>query len=168
VRAASELDGGVAGRLARACTPVRARALALAAVRETFEEVGLRLGRPDPRPGRPVPAGWRAFFEAGLAPTLEPLAYVARAVTPPYRPIRFNARFFMADARHADGDIRGSGELENIHWVPIAEARRLPIPGITGMVLEIIEDRVTAKRPATNGSIMLFQYRHGRHIRGVE
>ena len=168
VRAASELDGRVAGRLARACTPVRARALALAAVRETFEEVGLRLGRPDPRPGKPVPAGWRGFFEAGLAPTLEPLEYVARAVTPPYRPIRFNARFFMADAQHAAGDIRGSGELENIHWVPIAEARGLPIPGITGLVLEIIEDRVKTGRPATDGTIVLFQYRHGRHTRGVE
>ena len=115
-----------------------------------------------------MPAGWRGFFEAGLAPTLEPLEYVARAVTPPYRPIRFNARFFMADARHAAGAIRGSGELENIHWVPLAEARGLPIPGITLLVLEIIEDRVNSGRPAADGSIKLFQYRHGRHTRGVE
>ena len=45
---ATDLRPEVAARLARTAPPVRVRALALAAVRETFEEVGLLLARPAP------------------------------------------------------------------------------------------------------------------------
>src|SRR5262247_811634 len=40
----------------------RARALALAAVRETFEEAGLIIGAPLPAAVSPKALGWQAFF----------------------------------------------------------------------------------------------------------
>ncbi len=84
---------------------------------------------------------WRDFFATGYAPDFDALEYVYRAVTPPYRPRRFNARFFMADsARLANEVIESSGELLDIHWVTIEKALTLPIPRITGVVLKTIED----------------------------
>ena len=69
---ASDLDAHAGARLMRAVrrpSLAKARALALAAVRETFEETGLLLGkRVDAVP--PVPDGpWKAFAEAGVLPT---------------------------------------------------------------------------------------------------
>jgi 8-oxo-dGTP pyrophosphatase MutT (NUDIX family) len=72
------------------------RALALAAVRDLFEEAGLLLAKPAaPRPGT---GGWREFLAQGALPDLSAMQFVARAITPPLRPRRFDARFFMADA----------------------------------------------------------------------
>ncbi len=165
VRIATPLADDVAARLGRACTPARARALATAAIRETFEETGLILGRPDPAPGRPVPAEWRDFFASGLAPALDRLDYVARAVTPPFRPRRFNARFFMAEGEALAGSITGDGELINIRWVAVTDARRLEIPLITRVILGHIEDILsyppqrTADRP-----VPLYRMLHGRRI----
>ena len=139
VRPATELRPAVAARLARAATPARARSLAAAAVRETFEETGLALGVPAPAGARPVRPEWQAFHAAGLAPALDRLDYIYRAVTPPGLPRRFNARFFLARADHAAGTLDGNGELLDLRWVPIAEACTLPIPYITGVVLEEVE-----------------------------
>lgn len=139
VRPASELRAGVARRLSRSCTPARARSLAAAAIRETFEETGLMLAAPGNPPGRMVRPEWRGFHERGLAPALDKLDYIYRAVTPPGSPRRFNARFFMAFADDLHGEIAGNGELHDIAWVPITEALKMPIPHITGVVLREIE-----------------------------
>ena len=145
VRPATALRPAVAGRLARSCPPARARSLAAAAVRETFEETGLALGLPaDVRPARPE---WRAFHATGLAPALDRLDYIYRAVTPPGLPRRFNARFFLAGADDAAGTLGGNGELLDLGWVPLADACRLPIPYITGVVLEEVE-HLCASPPA--------------------
>lgn len=104
-------DAGVA--LARPCPGVP-DAIAAAAIRELWEETGLRLGRPGPQP-----AGWDGF---GLTPDAGALRLVFRAVTPPGRPRRFDARFLMADAAAlADGPdaLTGSGELAPLEWVPL-------------------------------------------------
>jgi 8-oxo-dGTP pyrophosphatase MutT (NUDIX family) len=163
VRAASELRPDVAARLGRAATPARARALALAAVRETFEETGLVIGAPDPAPGAPVPPAWRHFFATGLAPALAGLDYLARAVTPPFRPWRFNARFFFIEAAEVQGDIKGSGELLDLRWLPLAEAKALPMPNITGIVLDHLAEAVgrpPARDPAA--AVPLYRIRHGK------
>jgi 8-oxo-dGTP pyrophosphatase MutT (NUDIX family) len=60
-----------AGRLEAEVPARRARALALAAVRETFEETGLMLARPAPVAA--VVGGWRAFRAAGALPDLSVL-----------------------------------------------------------------------------------------------
>ena len=141
VRAARPMRDDVAALLTRKATPARARGLVAAAVRETFEEAGLLIGAPDPAPGRPVPENWRAFFATGMAPDFGAISYVARAVTPAWRPIRFNARFFMIDARNMHGDIGGgTGELVNLTFVPVAETQKLELALITKRVLELVED----------------------------
>lgn len=162
VRAASELKPHVATHLSKAASPSRVRALAAAAIRETHEETGLILGKPDPEPGRSVPRNWKDFFATGFAPDLEALDYVYRAVTPPYRPRRFNARFFMADAdRLAHEVIESSGELLDIHWLTVEKALTLPIPRITGVVLRTIED-VLSNPPAADAPRPVFKTVHGK------
>lgn len=134
VRTATELDALAAGQLAR--TTRRGRSIAIAAVRETFEEAGLMIGGEDPAPQRPAPRGWERFFAAGLAPRLDCLRYVARAVTPHFRPVRFDARFFMVNAADARGRVQGSGELEDLDWIPAGGAGRLELALVTRAILD--------------------------------
>jgi 8-oxo-dGTP pyrophosphatase MutT (NUDIX family) len=133
-------DAATLGLLAEAAAPGLGRALARAAVRELWEETGLMLGRPDPTAaGREVPAGWAGFHAAGLVPDGAALRLVFRAVTPPGRPRRFDARFFLADAASVagrDDDFALAGEeLANLRWIDLAAARSLPLPFITEVVL---------------------------------
>lgn len=148
--AASATDPAVATRirLETELTPRRARALALTAVRETFEETGLILGRPAPPAS--VAGPWREFRQAGALPDLAALTYVARAITPPGRTRRFDARFFMADASAllSPEPTAGSGELDEIAWLPLAEALALDLPAITRFILgEVAERLSSADRP---------------------
>jgi 8-oxo-dGTP pyrophosphatase MutT (NUDIX family) len=134
---------------ARHGSPKLPRALALAAVRETFEEVGLLLAKPaDPRPGV---GAWGPFLETGALPDLAALQFVARAITPPYRPKRFDARFFMADAESLISLERrpDCGELDEIAWVDLDEALALDLPNITRFVVQEIAHRLEDdSRPA--------------------
>ena len=135
VRCATPLDPATAASLGRKLSPARARAMAVAAIRETFEETGLIVGGPDPAPDRPAPRGWEGFFGAGFAPALDALSYVARAVTPPIRPVRFNARFFVVAHRHVTGEVRESGELLGLKWFTVDQALTLELAQITHRVL---------------------------------
>jgi 8-oxo-dGTP pyrophosphatase MutT (NUDIX family) len=146
--------------LIRKATPARARALMAAAVRETFEEAGLMIGAPDPSPGRRPPTGWEHFFATGMAPDFGQINYVARAVTPPWRAIRFNARFFMIDARHVQGNLSGGdGELLNLTFVPVAKTQELELALITKRVLELVEDLArNPPRPGVHRTVTLFHH----------
>jgi 8-oxo-dGTP pyrophosphatase MutT (NUDIX family) len=126
-----------------------ARALALAAIRETFEETGLVLGIPAPRDGRKIPDGvWSQYAAHGFAPDLSRLNFVAHAITPPRRPRRFDAFFFVADAttiaHRAEGVIHPEAEFVELVWVPLPEARKLELPTITSVVLDELDQRVKA------------------------
>lgn len=139
---ASDLKPHVAWRVERNANPAKARALALAAIRETFEETGLLLGTPCDRPRQSRSRGWRPFLDRRIEPALEPLEFIARAITPPARTRRFDARFFVADAEHIAGTTRpsdGSGELLELHWLTLNEARDLDLPQITRFVLGELE-----------------------------
>lgn len=151
------LSAQCAPRLAAEAETDLAMALALAAIRETFEETGLALGHSDATARdrtATAPQGWRDFCALGLRPASELLRFVFRAVTPPGRPRRFDARFFVTDARHVVGDpddfTRASGELSHLRWIALDEARSLEMPFITEIVLaelaEILQDE-TADRP---------------------
>jgi 8-oxo-dGTP pyrophosphatase MutT (NUDIX family) len=126
-------------------TAAKARALALAAVRETYEEAGIILGAPLAGQTLPADASWRRFFEQGFMPSLSPLTFFARAITPPGRPRRFDTRFFCAEASMIA--FRGSppdDELSDLVWMAIEEARSLDLPPITRVILEDLGDRLKA------------------------
>ena len=128
----------VAEKLGISVSAPRARALAMAAVRETYEETGLILGA---RPRRPVQTRsphWQAFFAQGFVPALDKLDYFARAITPPGMVRRFDARFFTVDARHMSGHLGGNGELGDLQWMALTDVGRLPLAPITELVLQLL------------------------------
>ena len=135
-------------KLTQRCRSARPLALALAAIRETFEETGLLLAAPRAGGGPPLPRDaplWRAFARDGAGPALRALDYIARAITPPRSPLRFNTRFFIADARHARGELLRDGELLDLHWVPMREVeRRLDVVYVTRFVLELAAAHLAA------------------------
>ncbi|MCG6884671.1 MAG: NUDIX hydrolase [Silicimonas sp.] len=100
-----------------------AGAIAAAALRELYEETGQRLN--DTAPG---------------------LHFFFRAVTPPGRPRRFDARFFLADAVHLSSDPDRfepvEAELSHLQWVPLGEVRQLDLPFITRIVLAELEQHL--------------------------
>jgi 8-oxo-dGTP pyrophosphatase MutT (NUDIX family) len=121
-------------------SPGFARALALAALRETFEETGLALGVTDCGAPENAPEGvWARFAATGVYPALDGLDFLARAITPPGRPKRFDARFFVADAAliaHRTPDVvHAEAELVELVWTPLDDALELDIPHITRAVL---------------------------------
>ncbi len=128
-------------------TSGRARALAVAAIRETYEEAGLLIGAPGTT-RLPEGEAWSAFSERGLLPSLSRLVFLARAITPPGRPRRFDTRFFAvwADAisdRLPEGT-GPSGELEAVQWIAIEEAATFDLPGVTRRVLRELGARLEA------------------------
>ncbi|KQS55812.1 NUDIX hydrolase [Brevundimonas sp. Leaf363] len=157
---ATDLADDAAIRLNRELPPHRARALALAAVRETFEETGLMLARP--AAPRAVAGPWRDFRAAGALPDLEALSYVARAITPPGRVRRFDARFFMADAdRLLNPDAAAvSRELDEIAWLTLVEARGQDLPAITRYILDEVAERLDSPRRP----LPLVRMVRGRHV----
>jgi 8-oxo-dGTP pyrophosphatase MutT (NUDIX family) len=149
----------------------RARALAMAAIRETFEETGLAVGRLIDVAQTSKHKDWGAYFARGVSPALGALDFVARAITPPYRTRRFDTRFFIAEAEHIHGDpskVAGSGELQGLHWIGIKEAEGLDLPNITRVVLAEIEQRLTQTRAAQKmRPVPFIHFRNNEAIRDV-
>jgi 8-oxo-dGTP pyrophosphatase MutT (NUDIX family) len=162
-----DLHPAVLKRLMKGCSESRARSLALAAIRETFEETGLVLGEPDTMTIKTRSPQWNAFLQHGINPRLDTLNVIARAITPPYRNRRFDTRFFMVEADLIQGDVHaapvGSGELLELHWVSLKDARKLELPIITGMILKEVERRlVDGHSPDVEGPFIHF--RNGKPI----
>jgi len=154
----------------RRASPGLARALALAAIRETFEETGFAVGVvADGAASRPPAGAWTRFAATGVLPALDRLDLVARAITPPGRSRRYDARFFVADASsiafRAEGVIHDDAELVELIWTPLDEALRLDLPQITRAVLDDLAAATQAgmdrARPRP-----FYRQRRGRDWRG--
>lgn len=146
------------------------RTLALAAIRETCEETGLVLGTRDYGPPETAPdaGAWRIFAEEGVLPDLEALHLVARAITPPQRPRRFDTRFFVIDSRmiaaERSGVVGPDAELTELAWVRLDAARRLDLPRIIRLVLDDLELAV-AGGFAPHLAIPFYHERYGKSLR---
>lgn len=128
----------------------KGRALALAAIRETYEETGLLLGTKDYGAPEKVPAGssWTAFRDNAVLPDLEGLQFIARAITPAGQVRRFDTRFFAVDrsavAHEVDGILGPDAELSELDWMTFERARSLDLQTITRIMLEELEARIAA------------------------
>lgn len=111
---------------------------ARAAVRELLEETGIALSGPSPL--------------AALSP-------LARAITPPDNVRRYDTWFFISDLNApAPSALAGDGELNDLAWFTLEEAKKLDLPHITRLVLE--DAAVRLEPDATRHAYAPF-YRHG-------
>ena len=159
MRAAGALDPDVEAKLnVRVPHPSLgfARAIALAAIRETFEETGLAIGVAGAGVPGPAPStAWARFAAMGVYPALDGIDFLARAITPPGRPRRFDARFLLVDASTVAGRVEGvvhpGAELVDLVWTPLDKARELDLPLITHLALDdlarALNDGLDRKRP---------------------
>jgi 8-oxo-dGTP pyrophosphatase MutT (NUDIX family) len=184
--AATPLDKRVEARLmkqVRHPSAEKSRGFPLAAIREVFEETGLVLGtkagqplsafpgtrsKAGARPSRPPSDEWAKFAQSGVAPDLAVVHFIARAVTPPGRPRRFDTRFFAVDADAVAARIEGlvgpDTELVELVWLPIEESLRLDMPGITMAVLEELRIR-TAEGFTHDLPVPFYRIQRGRRLR---
>jgi len=127
-------------------------ALKRAALRETFEETGLVVGEQGAPPGEakgalsPIEAAYRAL---GLAPAPALLRLVGRAITPVASPIRFHARFFVADGRFAAGELAPCEELDDLHWHPVEGEPPGTMQNVTRFMLSCALEAWRGTLPAT-------------------
>lgn len=122
------------------------RGLALAAIRETYEETGLIIGRQTKKNLRTSNSVWQSYFDYGVEPPLEKMDFICRAITPTHRTRRFDTRFFMVydEFIHTDPEEmqKASGELLDLHWLTLPAARKLDLPVITRSVIDMVEERM--------------------------
>jgi 8-oxo-dGTP pyrophosphatase MutT (NUDIX family) len=146
----------------------KAAGFALAAVRETYEETGLMLGTQASGSIKAPADGWQAFAKQGVLPDLSRIHFIARAITPPRRPRRFDSRFFAADisaiAHRAEGFFGPDAELVELVWMPITEARSLDIPAITAVALEELQERI-ATGMSHDHPVPFYRMVHKRFVR---
>ena len=145
-------DGDLSARSARileaAYSPRKARAVALAAVRETWEETGLMLGKPAQIKRNINHQSYDDFRKAGQLPMLGNIEVFGRAVTPPHRHKRFDTWFFL---RHM-GDItplpvHDSRELLGVDWFTFAQIEQLKTQRATTMMLDVLKRYLAADKP---------------------
>ena len=119
------------------------KSLSVAAIRELWEEAGLRLCKKVLKMEN-MPEGWEDFCVGNNLPDASNLQFVFRAITPPGRPRRFDARFFLCKAETVHGNLddfsAASTELNHLHWIDINEVNNLSLPFITEVVLNEVRE----------------------------
>lgn len=176
VSSADDLAPGEIARLMHdmkgAASEARARAIALAAVRETWEEAGLVIGVEEAvaaSAGGARSASWSSFLALGYRPRLAPLKLFARAITPPGRPRRYDTRFFCVEASAiAHRSELNDGELSGLHWMTLDEARALDVPHITRVILEDLTDRLRfGPISSTEAPVPYYHHKNGSFRRDI-
>ena len=145
----------------------RARAIALAAIREVFEETGIVIGQPAADAATTDVDGWRRYFDLGYLPSLSQLCFFARAITPPGRPRRYDTRFFYVPSAHIGLDTgERDEELSEIGWYTIGESTQLDLPPITRVILEDLSDQLKAgPMGPSRKSVPYYHQKHGNFFR---
>ncbi len=145
----------------------RARALALSALRETFEETGLMIGDTSDKPPASQSSAWREFFHHGVYPSLKNLRFIARAITPPRRPRRYDTRFFCVSHKEIAKTVTmEERELLDLHWFTLSEAGGLDLPIITQVILEELAGHLEkGGLPGADAPVPYYFMAHGRFRR---
>jgi 8-oxo-dGTP pyrophosphatase MutT (NUDIX family) len=142
------------------------RALALAAIPELTEETGLAFGATENDSAKPDHDGGRL---RQATPSLGKLRFVARAVTPPAHPCRYDTRFFLVFADEVGIDPRAitdSVELLDLQWVDMNADSCLNMPEITGTVLAEVNERMkTDPSFGCAGDVPFYLLRRGQFVR---
>lgn len=153
VPASAELTDGLRARLMDRMRPKpsarRARALVIAALRETAEETGYLVGRAGAAFPKAPPDAFSPFVDRTVGLDLSLVKLVGRAITPVKRPRRFDARFFAVWARDAvafapESPVPPDNELSDVRFVPLAETGALNLPRMTEIMLRELGDRLAA------------------------
>ncbi|MEF2551400.1 NUDIX domain-containing protein [Aurantimonas sp. A2-1-M11] len=122
----------------------RATATALAAIRETFEEAGAMIGATGSFSGKGE--YWNAFGARGIRPAPEMLVPIARAITPPGPPRRYDTRFFCVSAdaigHQLDLSELPTDELEALAWVDLDALQDLSLAPITLRIVSDLKARI--------------------------
>jgi len=153
--------------LESAYNPRRARALVLAAIRETFEETSLLLGEHSEFERKsPTHPTWQIFHDKGFMPHLSDIEVFGRAITPPHRHKRYDTWFFL---KHLDDKavpkIADSAELLNVGWFTFDQISALKLQRATTMMLDVLRNYLKDPRPAADvffSRNVRGQYRIGR------
>ncbi len=154
VGALSARDSEALEKLTRRSGARSMRALALAAIRETFEETGLRIGAPagkllDAAGGAWRKGTWAEFVETGLVPNIDDLHFLGRAITPPGRPRRFDTRFFVRDISALADQVvdrtTPDSELVELRWVRLSECEDLKTVEITKAMFDEVKKQAAEK-----------------------
>jgi 8-oxo-dGTP pyrophosphatase MutT (NUDIX family) len=147
--------------------PARAKALAVAAIREACEETGLCLGKKVARmngAAAKLIGEWKPFADAGLLPDPSGLFLIARAITPPGRVRRFDTRFFTADAsaiaHQVEGVVHADAELVELVWVELGSQPLADAHMMTKMVLRELDQRL-AMGPLSHAAEVPFFHFYG-------
>src|SRR6476661_3559309 len=152
-------------------TPSRARALAIAAIREACEETGLCLGRKSNGAVPALEGAWKPFTEAGLLPDPSGLFLIARAITPPGRVRRFDTRFFTADAstiaHRVEGVIHADAELVELVWVELGSKPLADLHPMTKNVLNELDRRLSTGPLSHDASVPFFHFYGGKMQKDV-
>ena len=154
---AAVLDARLQGAPRTALLPFK-----FAAIRELYEETGLVIGEAGDIPEAAQDL-WRAFAATGYSPAIASLAPLARAITPPGRPRRYDTWFFLTTRRSVAMERpETDGELLDPGWFTLAKTRRLDLPNITRLILDDVGLRIGgAATAAASGIPFYFQDGNG-------
>lgn len=121
----------------------RLKSLALAAIRETFEETGYLVGTAQRTVRTHIPDIWKVFCKEGVEPDLSQLYFIARAVTPPNLAKRYDTRFFLVCASHIKKEVPlRDKEFTHLDWLSFSQAQAVDLPRITRAILEDVRFRL--------------------------
>ncbi len=130
--------------------PSLAIPLIAAGIRELWEETGLILGSKSKTKMDSIPKNWKDFFALGYQPSADNIEFVFRAITPPGRTRRFDARFFLLSSDNIKGDLddfsKASGELSHLQWIELNSTQNLDLPFITEIVLSEVLSKLKGNR----------------------